>query len=532
MLRRLIPVLAAACSLSISQMPIPSVARAQEVIRNGVRYARYPRPYNAPQWHVSPSRVAPLSGTTVTSDINFDDAGAPCLFIETTALRNAYQAVGVVFSGPGALNGGAILNQCGGFGVSGYSPPNFVAFNSFAMMSDGGIPNGPQRMSFSSDVSSVRVGVASYGGTATLTAYSASLQWLASVSLPVGSTLQFLQVNAPGIRYVDLSVPDSPSGVWVFDDLSFEAAPPCPATPMTFDLDPNTLNLKSMGHWVTARLEPEPPASPAAIDVASILLNGTVPVDASAPTSIGDADEDGRPDLTVKFDREAVGLTVQEGEAVTVTATGEIGDGCFEATDVIRVRRGRVIAPTAATVLLAWSQTEVRWDTMDDLPVQWAALLSSSDHGESWTLEASHLPNTGTHLWTVRNGATRVAVVLVESADESGTEVTGVLAMTDVLVASSPLAVGDSRTELVLYGAQPNPGRGLKVSFSLHGAEPASLAVYDVTGREVTRREVGGLGAGPHVVTLEAPGALSAGVYLVYLIQGDRRVVARAVVVD
>ena len=120
--------------------------------------------------------------------------------------------------------------------------------------------------------------------------------------------------------------------------------PGCPSAPMSLDLAPNTLNLRSMGHWVTATLEPEPPASPADIDVASILMNRSVPVDASAPASIGDADGDGRPDLTVRFNRAAVELKVAEGEAVPVTVSGKIGSGCFETTDVIRVRRAHVPA--------------------------------------------------------------------------------------------------------------------------------------------------------------------------------------------
>jgi hypothetical protein len=59
----------------------------------------------------------------------------------------------------------------------------------------------------------------------------------------------------------------------------------------------------------------------------------------------------------------------------------------------------------------------------------------------------------------------------------------------------------------------------------------ATLVVHDVTGREVSRREVGALGPGRHVVALGAPGSLAPGVYLVHLIQGERLLVARAVVV-
>src|SRR5439155_13166801 len=197
----------------------------------------------------------------------------------------------------------------------------------------------------------------------------------------------------------------------------------CAPTPVSFDLNPNTLNLRSLGRWVTATLEPEPLASPADIDIASIRLNGTVPVDASAPTSIGDADHDGRPDLTVKFNRAAVGLAVAEGDAVPVTVSGKIGSGCFEATDRIRVFRPHLTAPSAGSVLPGGGTTEVRWYTPADVQVQSVALLWSSDDGASWTLAATELPNSGSYQWRVPSASTeqaRVAVVLVGPGNDRG----------------------------------------------------------------------------------------------------------------
>jgi hypothetical protein len=306
----------------------------------------------------------------------------------------------------------------------------------------------------------------------------------------------------------------------------------CTATPVSFDLNPNTLNLRSMGRWVTATLEPEPPASPADIDIASILLNGSVPVDASAPTSICDVDGDGRPDLRVKFDRAAVELTVDVGEAVPVVVTGEIGDGCFEATDLIRVIRGHISAPTAGTVLQGGT-FEVRWDTPAGVHFQSVAVLFSANDGADWDLVAHQLPNTGSYSWTVPSAGTdqaRIAVVLVESAEEDGFEVEGVLAVSDPFVIVTLLGVGDANLGFALYGAVPNPSRGLNVSFSLATAEPARLAVFDVAGREVGVRQVGSLGAGRHVVAMGAPGTLAPGVYLVHLMQGSHQKTLRAVV--
>jgi probable HAF family extracellular repeat protein len=57
---------------------------------------------------------------------------------------------------------------------------------------------------------------------------------------------------------------------------------------------------------------------------------------------------------------------------------------------------------------------------------------------------------------------------------------------------------------LALIGSIPNPSRDLSVSFTLPNAMPARLVVYDVSGREVGRLDVGALGAGRHVVALRA----------------------------
>ncbi len=302
--------------------------------------------------------------------------------------------------------------------------------------------------------------------------------------------------------------------------------------PMGFDFTPNTLNLKSLGHWVTGVLEPEPPALPADINVASVLLNGSVPVDVAAPTSIGDADNDGRPDLTVKFDRAAADLTIEEGDSVTVKVTGVIGDQTFEGTDVIRAMRGHVSAPIAGTVLQAGSTFEVLWTTPANVQVQSVAVLSSLDDGATWNPVASDLPNSGSYLWTVpivSSDQARIAVVLVESAGQAGDDVEGVIGVSDRFAISTLLGVIPTNVGFALHGAVPNPSRGLNVSFSLTDAEPATLRVFDVGGREVSVRQVGSLGSGRHVVSL---GTLRPGVYLVHLIQGSRRLIARAVVIQ
>ena len=58
--------------------------------------------------------------------ITFDDVTAPADFNQTIRLTDAYAGVGVHFAGPGGLDGGAILNQNGNFGVNALSGLNFL----------------------------------------------------------------------------------------------------------------------------------------------------------------------------------------------------------------------------------------------------------------------------------------------------------------------------------------------------------------------------------------------------------------------
>ncbi|MBI1797817.1 MAG: T9SS type A sorting domain-containing protein [Candidatus Eisenbacteria bacterium] len=85
---------------------------------------------------------------------------------------------------------------------------------------------------------------------------------------------------------------------------------------------------------------------------------------------------------------------------------------------------------------------------------------------------------------------------------------------------------------LALYGLRPNPAIGECVaSFSLAENRPAMLEVFDVTGRKVISQEVGGLGMGAHRLRLDQGVHFAAGVYALRLIQGNKSLTARAVVV-
>ncbi len=128
-------------------------------------------------------------------------------------------------------------------------------------------------------------------------------------------------------------------------------APPAPAViTATIDIDPDTLNLKSKGKWITAHIELPEGYGVSDIDRTTILLNDTIPVDpfwSDKPLEsvIGDQDDDGIPDLTVKFDRaevrefilSATGLPNDKFIYVTFTLTGKFTDETpFECNATIR----------------------------------------------------------------------------------------------------------------------------------------------------------------------------------------------------
>jgi hypothetical protein len=308
--------------------------------------------------------------------------------------------------------------------------------------------------------------------------------------------------------------------------------------PMAFDFTPSTLNLASHGLWVTGFLEPPSPFAASDIDVASIRLNGTVPVDPAAPTAIGDHDGNGVLDLMVKFNRAAVELTLSDGDHVPVTVTGAVAGHAFSGTDYIRVRRVLVSAPAAGGHLAAGSVTPVLWQTPSGITVESVALLYSVDDGNTWSLIAEGQPNTGGYDWTVPNVQTdhaKVAVVLVESADETGENVDGVLGVSEAFSIEATVGVGGrgpAKLALAIRGGTPSrAGDGrLWVEFSLRDGSPARLELADVAGRVLTTKQVGSLGPGAHALDLSEGGALRTGIYFLRLTQSGKEVRARAAV--
>jgi len=146
------------------------------------------------------------------------------------------------------------------------------------------------------------------------TAYGAS----PTMELPLGTTLIVLVVNDGTVD----SLPDTVNVTVMI--------------PAVIDFDPDTLNLKSKGNYVTAYIELPPGYDATQIDVSSVSLNGTVPA-LTKPTDIDDYDSDGIPDLMVKFDRAEVASLLTPGDQVVITITGEVAGIAFQGSDTIRV---------------------------------------------------------------------------------------------------------------------------------------------------------------------------------------------------
>jgi len=143
---------------------------------------------------------------------------------------------------------------------------------------------------------------------------------------------------------------------------------------------------------------------------------------------------------------------------------------------------------------------------------------------------ADDVPNTGSCTWTVSGASTdqaRVAIMVPYDVDETGVVPESEFAVSDAFTISNPASVGDGRAAFALHPTNPVT-RSFAVSFSLVSGAPATLAVFDVSGRQVASRDVGAGGAGSHRVDL---GRLPAGLYVVRLSQAGRSLSSRVAVI-
>ncbi|MFQ5838593.1 MAG: hypothetical protein ACE5HJ_07400 [Thermoplasmata archaeon] len=126
-----------------------------------------------------------------------------------------------------------------------------------------------------------------------------------------------------------------------WDDIRFTVA--SATVGANINIDPDTLNLRSRGRFITAYIE-IPDHDLSQVDIGSVMLSdgvGEVPA-VSDPDfgfvkdpEIRDRDGDGLPELIVKFSREAVKEVVTTGWN-TLTVSGTVNGLPFEGSDTIR----------------------------------------------------------------------------------------------------------------------------------------------------------------------------------------------------
>jgi hypothetical protein len=123
------------------------------------------------------------------------------------------------------------------------------------------------------------------------------------------------------------------------------AAAVLPRRDLAADVTPSTIQRGSNGKQIRARV-----VMPFDLDAARVLLPGvrllgTVPLDL-ADTRLRDLNGDGRADLDLAFDREAVERALPDGSPVVLVITGEVqGAAQFVARDTVRVTGKRFAAP-------------------------------------------------------------------------------------------------------------------------------------------------------------------------------------------
>jgi hypothetical protein len=325
-----------------------------------------------------------------------------------------------------------------------------------------------------------------------------------------------------------------------------------PPVPVAISFSPNTLNLKSSGHWVKCVIEPEPPLVADSIAISSIRLNGVVAVDPDAAHSIGDSDGDGRRDLTVRFLRQAVELVLPEGDEVPVTITGRIANRNFTGHETISVKRGHIVAPVASQVVAPGTVFTVRWTTPSGVHVDHVQVSHSFDGGANWIVDADHLDNTGSYPWqvpVVAEESVRLAVVFVDHAlvlnaapvdsldVQSGgldDDVAGVLAVSEPFRIFGVTSVEAAPTTLQFAGVRPNPAHGsLRLRFGLPRRSDVELELFDVTGRRIKTLARGTRAPGWYEIDWqgrdEAGGAVDAGLYFLRLRADGREIKQRLV---
>jgi hypothetical protein len=180
--------------------------------------------------------------------------------------------------------------------------------------------------------------------------------------------------------------------------------------------------------------------------------------------------------------------------------------------------------PTAIQVSLVSAEAmdgmvRVEWLTTGD---GGAITLDRSVDGGGWSERGPVVPD-GTGRVTIEDGE-------ITSGHRYGYRLglseAGVTSFVGEVYVDVPLSAA-----LSLRSPYPNPTTGpVWAAFTLPSSGGAMLSLVDVTGRRLSGREVGALGAGSHLLRLDEGLRLGPGLYWIVLEHGQERLTARVAV--
>jgi hypothetical protein len=157
--------------------------------------------------------------------LDFDDM-TPCLFVETVPIPPTfYKHFGFTIKGPNEKSGGAVLDECSGFDVTGYSPPNFLAFDCGALLSTGGVPFLPEKIIFTPSVRGVSLKIGSgqsIGESIALTAKTDSGKVVDTETVILTSAMATVNLTSTkrNIKHLHITLPaGSNACAFVIDDI-------------------------------------------------------------------------------------------------------------------------------------------------------------------------------------------------------------------------------------------------------------------------------------------------------------------------
>ena len=254
----------------------------------------------------------------------------------------------------------------------------------------------------------------------------------------------------------------------------------------SFQIEPNTVNPSSQGHWIHAYVELPEGDVPEEIILETVLAQNLVPVQ-PAGYSVEDMDADGVLEVRFRFDRTALLRALPPEDQVEVVISGEIRDRhYFMARDSVRVLQPHLLVPNGGERLLAGSFQTVRWEA-DQVDNPDSVLLHySPDDGVSWTLIAYsdrngpfawHLPLEPTEECVLRLEAYRSGILLGHDRTDASFAIVPATTGTES-------NLGISRT--LLSPNVPNPFSNFtRISYALAAPGPVGVELFDVSGRRV-----------------------------------------------